>query len=110
MIRIILHPAFSKPKPPKLPQRLHGRFIAMLDGRKLCVSREPLLAASRVLLGEGMAPETVIVARHAGSDFDAMRSTVGQAAKWTVREDEKISPTFVRWMPFPDTRRVAPVR
>lgn len=105
MVRIILHLAYGLNG-----DRLHGKFIAMLDGRQLCISREPLFAASRILLAEGMDPGTTIVTRHAASDWhsgeiDAMISTIGEAAKWTVREDEKTSPTLVRWRPFPDTRR-----
>ena len=33
-----------------------------------------------------------------------MTSTVGAAAKWTVRENEIQSPHFVRWEAFPASR------
>ena len=94
MLHIIISPADGNGK------RLHGRFVATLAGRQLCTSREPLLDASRVLLAEGVAPETPIAARHAGTGFDAMTSTVGAAAKWTVRENETEGPRFVRWKAF----------
>ena len=84
--------------------RRHGLFFADLDGRQLCISRQPLLDAARVLLAEGVDPETPIATRHAGADFDAMTSTVGAAAKWTVRENETQSPHFVRWEAFPACR------
>ena len=52
----------------------------------------------------GVDPATPIATRHAGAGFDAMTSTVGAAAKWTVRENEIQSPTFVRWEAFPASR------
>jgi hypothetical protein len=88
-IRLILHPTFGS-----RGERLHGKFIASRDGRQLCVSRQPLLDAPRGLLAEGVDPKMPIVTRHAGADFDAMVSTVGEAAKWTVRENETTSPAF----------------
>jgi len=84
--------------------RLHGKFVATLDGRQLCISRQPLLDAARVLLADGVDPEIPIATRHAGSDFDAMTSTVGTAARWTVKENEIQSPHFVRWEAFPASR------
>ena len=80
--------------------RRPGLFLADLDGRQLCNSRQPLLDASRVLLAEGVNPETPIASRHAGSGFDAMTSTVGAAVKWTVREDETRSPHLAAYKAF----------
>jgi hypothetical protein len=102
---IITAPAFDN-----TGKRLHGRFAAILEGRQLCVSREPLLAASRILLAEGMDPATPIIKRHAGSDFDAMRSTIGEAAKWTVRENETEGPYFVPYRAFPRDAVHPPMR
>ena len=99
MLRVILCPAFNRHG-----ARLHGKFVVTLDGRQLCISRQPLLDAARVLLDDGVDPETSIATRHAGAGFDAMTSTVGAAAKWTVRENESVSPTFVRWWAFPASR------
>ena len=99
MLRVILRPAFNH-----RGERLHGRFVATLDGRQLCSSRQPLLDAARVLITEGIDPTTPIATRHAGADFDAMTSTVGAAAKWTVKENEIQSPHFVRWEAFPASR------
>jgi hypothetical protein len=82
MLRVILHPAFNRHG-----ARLHGKFVVTLDGRQLCVSRQPLLDAARILIEEGVDPTTPIATRHAGADFDSMTSTVGAAAKWTVREN-----------------------
>ena len=99
MLRVILRPAFNRHG-----ARLHGKFVVTLDGRQLCISRQPLLDAARVLLADGVDPETPIATRHAGADFDAMTSTVGTAAKWTVKENETQSPHFVRWEAFPASR------
>ena len=99
MLRVILHPAFNRHG-----ARLCGKFVVTLDGRQLCISRQPLLDAARVLLADGVDPETPIATRHAGSDFDAMTSTVGTAARWTVKENEIQSPHFVRWEAFPASR------
>ena len=94
MLHIILSPVYVNGK------RLHGRFVATLAGRQLCTSREPLLAASRVLLAEGVAPESPIATRHAGADFDAMMSTVGAAAGLTVSEGNTRSATFAPYKAF----------
>jgi len=79
------------------PSGCRAAFEARLDGRQLCISRQPLLDGASALLADGIDPETPIVTRHAGDDFDAMRSTIGEAAKWTVQENEKVGPRFVRW-------------
>ena len=39
-----------------------------------------------------------------------MTSTVGTAAKWTVREDNTVSPTFVRWKAFSRDDVQSPMR
>jgi hypothetical protein len=60
-------------------------FDGKVDGR--CIverSTTPLCAAARVLLAEGLDPATKLVMRHEGSTHDALRSTVGAAAKITV--------------------------
>jgi hypothetical protein len=67
-----------------------GRYAAVLpDGRVLVQSRQPFYDGARKLLAEGVPPDTVLEARHKGSSVVALRSTVGEAAKWTVRERDK---------------------
>ena len=105
MYRIVVSTAFNRHG-----ERLHGKFVVTLDGRQICISRQPFLDAARILIKEGVDPATPIVTRHAGADFDAMTSTVGAAAKWTVRENETQSPHFVRWEAFPAVRVGAPMR
>ena len=85
----ILRPAFNR----------HGAWLHG-DGRQLCISRQPLLDAARILLTEGVSPETPIATRHAGAGFDAL----------TVRESETQSPTFVRWKAFSRDDVQAPMR
>ena len=82
-----------------------GKFSAhLLDGRKLLSSsRQPLLDAARVLLAEGIPPETPIAMQHKGSATIAMTSTVGEAAKLTVKEEPN-GPKFRKWEPFPAVR------
>jgi hypothetical protein len=59
-----------------------------------------------VLLAEGIKPDTVLVMRHAGSAADALRSTVGAAAKLTVVDDRGGKPIFAKWSPY-EARRSA---
>jgi hypothetical protein len=81
-----------------------GNFVAHLDGRPLCnATRSPFLTAARQLLSEGVHPETKVIMRHAGSDTDCLASTIGVAAKLSVKEDRGRL-RFVPWEPFP--RRV----
>ena len=71
-----------------------GRFEATLGERILVEStRTPLLAAARILQGEGVPDDTPLAMRHAGSQIIAMRSTVGAAAGCTV--SDKGTPRFV---------------
>jgi hypothetical protein len=65
------------------------QYEARLDGELLCLSRTPFLAAARALLDAGHAPETEIAMTHAGSDVVALRARLGDAARLTVREDQK---------------------
>jgi hypothetical protein len=94
-LTLILRPAFNRHG-----ARLHGKFVVTLDDRQLCISRQPLLDAARVLIKEGVDPTTPIATRHTGAGFDAMTSIVGTAAKWTVRETKTEGPRFVRWKAF----------
>ena len=83
-----------------------GRWRALLDGTKLLVtSREPFYSAARVLLGEGLDPETVLEAQHKGSPIVAMRCKLGEAAKWTVQETDKGGLQRRKWRPFGGIRQ-----
>jgi hypothetical protein len=105
-LTLILRPHRS----PETAKRVHGQFEARLDGRLLCISRQPLLDSARVLTAEGVDPATTIRMRHGGATHDAMRATVGVAAKLTVEENERVGPRFARWKPFPRSAAGAPMR
>src|SRR5580765_144013 len=81
----------------------NGRYFAMVRGTELPPKSEPFCNAARFLLPT-TNPATPLIMRHAGSDTDALTSTVGAAAKLTVQEGEESGPRFIRWMPFPGMR------
>ena len=75
-----------------------GQYEARLEGRVLVGSTtEPLLAAARALLAQGVAPETPIAMRHEGADHAALRSTVGKAVRLTVEAGKDGVPRFARF-------------
>jgi hypothetical protein len=78
-----------------------GYYTARCDGRLLCRSRQPLLDGARELLASGFSAEAAIVMRHAGSQIEALRSTVGAAARLTVAEGDRGAPRFRRWKAMP---------
>lgn len=79
-----------------------GLYEARLQGnaRLLCRSCEPFLNAARVLASEGHDLATVIVMRHAGSDTDCLRATIGAAASLNVEENDR-PPRFRPWKARP---------
>jgi hypothetical protein len=81
------------------PVNRRGLFAARLaeDSRILCKSRTPFTDAARSLLREGVDPKTILISRKPGQDYDALRSTVGAAAKLTVDESKT---RFARWKPI----------
>jgi hypothetical protein len=98
-ITIIVSPEPRNPAHP--PQR--ARFVTAVEcpERALGAFSNPLCSAARVLLSEGVQPETVLRMRHAGSDTIALTATVGTAAGLDVREETGDGkPRFVEWKPF----------
>lgn len=78
-----------KPRPITGPSEQH--YEITVDGRLLSDSvRDPLTDGARILLAEGVDPAEPLILRHAGSDMDCLRSTVGKAAALVV---EGSSPT-----------------
>ncbi|WP_293854452.1 hypothetical protein [uncultured Alsobacter sp.] len=77
------------------------RFTAInaATGERLVTTATPFFDAARYFLRRGARPSTPIVMRHQGSDEIAMRSTVGAAARLTVK-DSPHGPVFVKWKPF----------
>jgi hypothetical protein len=76
------------------------RFHARAQERHLCTSRTPFLSAARVLMKEGVDPDTPITLGHDGSATVSLRSTIGQAARLTVEESDRSGPRFVPYHPF----------
>ena len=72
-------------------------FAAHLGDRLIVASStQPLLDSARVLLREGVDPETKLVMRHKGSDTDALSGRVGELAMLTVWETAE-GPRLGRW-------------
>jgi hypothetical protein len=74
-----------------------GQFTAKLasDGDVLVTSsRTPFLDAARRLLEIGFSPKTLAVMRHAGSQVDSLRATIGDAAALTVTSAGNGRPVF----------------
>ncbi len=99
-ITIIVTPVIDRP----------GYFIATLSGAELCQSTEPLLAAARELVQRGAPADTVLAMRHAGADYDALRSTIGAAAALTVEDGRDGTPRFRRWKAPPRVGQTPPMR
>ena len=89
MIRITFRRAFDRHG-----NRLRGQFAAILGEQQLCISSNPFQAAASVLINAGYDPDLPIAGRPAEANFDAMTSTIGEAAKWTIEESGTVSPLF----------------
>jgi hypothetical protein len=89
-----------------------GRFDALHGDRCLVErSRTPFCDGARALLAQGLAdPGDRLVMRHAGSETDAMVSTVGTAAKLTVAEGKDGKPRVIAWRPHPSVSLRGPMR
>ena len=87
----------------------HGQFEAAIGGRILLESsRQPLLDVARVLLDEGVPPNTRIGMRHAGSPHIALSATIGKAAKLSVWSGSDGVPRFVPWKAQEDSGAASP--
>jgi hypothetical protein len=67
-------------------------------GTLFCVSHQPALDSARVLLAAGVRPETALL-MVSPDGLVRLKTTVGQAAQWTVEENDTRSPRFRRWKP-----------
>lgn len=74
-----------------------GRWRALWGQKLLVTSREPFYSAARVLMAEGLDPETVLEAQHKGSPIVAMRATLAAAARYTVEESSRDGCRLVPW-------------
>jgi hypothetical protein len=85
-----------------------GAFHAWLRGRLICTSPTPFYESARRLLREGASPAAVLIMRHRGDTHDALRSTVGTAARYTV-EANKHGGLRLRLYRPPEGGRASPV-
>jgi hypothetical protein len=69
-------------------------------------SRSPICDAARALHALGHRDDSILAARHHGSDIVSMRGPLWAWRRLTVRED-RAGPRFVRWQAF-SLRRVSP--
>jgi hypothetical protein len=92
------------------PAARAGLYVASLGDRDLCTSRQPFLDAARVLLGEGLDPETVVVMRWVETGTESLTATVGVAAKLTVWQPDKGRPYFAEWKPRHSSVVASPMR
>ena len=73
----------------------------MLDGVQIGKpTRQPFYASPRELLRLGHSPDELLTASHLGSTTIAMRSTIGEAAKWTVSESDTKGLQRARYVPM----------
>lgn len=90
MAHLVMHPS----------RRTPGLFSATLDGVEIVRStRQPFLDGARALLAMGHAPDEPLTSAHVGSETVALRSTVGEAARWTIFERDRGGLGKALWMP-----------
>lgn len=80
-----------------------GRWLALdEDGSVLLKNTaSPLLSGARVLLKQGVPPETFVTMRHEGSETDAFRPVpLRQATALGISERDHRSVRFDAWKPF----------
>ena len=89
------------------PKATPGLFSVEFGGTVIVeASRSPVCDAARALHALGHRDDSILVARHHGSDVVAMRGPLWAWRRLTVRED-RAGPRFARWEAF-SLRRVSP--
>jgi hypothetical protein len=89
--------------------RRDGKYTAHHDGRLVVADvKEPFLDAARVLLAQGLDPAARYVMRRSSDGPDALVSTLGQAARLTVSDNDTEGPVFRPWKPYGGPRAGAP--
>jgi hypothetical protein len=81
------------------------RYCVSFGGKEIGVWKDPESSAARWLIEHGRAAKEDTLQFYRGDD-PAFRGQVGWLADRAVREDANHSPTFVKWRPFPVTRRL----
>jgi hypothetical protein len=81
------------------PSKTPGKVTATSSDNYSFTTTTPLLESARYWLSQGANPAaTITTVWSSGPGHYALRSTISQAAKLTVRED---GPRFVKWAEFP---------
>ena len=88
-MEIIITPVTNRP----------GIYQAHYDETLLCTSRLPFFDGARLLLSQGYPADTALSLRHSRKDFVSLRSTIGEAAKLTVIENERVGPRITKFRP-----------
>jgi hypothetical protein len=78
--------------------RVHYEGAVLIDETS---NSNPEFEACRALLARGIAGR-LEVWRFGKSHADMLISDIAKTAEWTVEENEKSGPRFVRWKPRPD--------
>ncbi len=78
-----------------------GYFDVYLDGELFLTTRRPLTDGARALLARGYDPDLLLAVRAENRDHDSFKPiTIGEAAKWAVKEENKAGLRLRHWMPF----------
>jgi len=89
--------------------RLAAAFHAIVDGATIAgTTRTPFCDAARALLKLGYPADARLLMQHAGSSTTALRSTIGAAARLTVKETGN-GPRFAPWTAFFPSPVTSPV-
>jgi hypothetical protein len=80
------------------------KWRASLDGKALCTSTSPLVAAARVLIASGHDPHAIIEMWHRHADGWSLRGCLGAVA--VARLEGEVAPN----VPARRARNVAPIR
>jgi hypothetical protein len=92
------------------PKTTPGLYSAEFGGTIIVeASRSPVSDAARALHALGHGDDSVVMARHHGSNVVSMRDPLWAWRSLAVREDRN-GPRLVRWEPFSSRRMSPPVR
>ena len=97
-------------------QRRHGelvhidKFEASLDGKRICISRQPRLDGARELLRRGYSPDTLMTTRAHDRGYDSfVPAPIGELAGQTVVESNRDGLQRRPWKSFESTESAPPV-
>jgi len=88
-MELLINPVPGKP----------GIYQAHYDDTLLCTSRIPFFDGARALIKLGHSPCSPLTLCHAGKDYVSIRSSIGEAAKYTVIENGKTGPRLRKYEP-----------